>query len=149
MASVRMRAPGLIAGSGPDCVTTNQDWDTTYIGTSPDQLPGAIKMEKKSPIYHERKKEMATPKNSSKPKKKDPDCFCFCFCFCFCSTPFFSMIKGIKLKEKQRESKKEYGSRPLLAGYGLGTRSRATLARILIPGPDSDPYLRIRVRELP
>ncbi len=48
-------------------------------------------------------------------------------------------------KENQRERKK----RPLLAGYGLGTWIRATLARILIPGPDSNPYLRIRVRVLP
>jgi len=31
-----------------------------------------------------------------------------------------------------------------LAGYGLGTRIRATLARILIPGPATDPLLRIR-----
>jgi hypothetical protein len=30
-----------------------------------------------------------------------------------------------------------------LAGYGLGTLIRATLARILIPGPDTDPLLRI------
>jgi hypothetical protein len=30
-----------------------------------------------------------------------------------------------------------------LAGYGLGTRIRATLARILIPGPATDPHLRI------
>ncbi len=35
-----------------------------------------------------------------------------------------------------------------MAGFGLGTRIRATLARILIPGPDSDPRLRIRVRVL-
>jgi hypothetical protein len=31
-----------------------------------------------------------------------------------------------------------------LAGYGLGTRVRATLARTLIPGPATDPHLRIR-----
>ena len=31
-----------------------------------------------------------------------------------------------------------------MAGYGLGTRIRATLARILIPGPATDPHLRIR-----
>ena len=31
-----------------------------------------------------------------------------------------------------------------MAGYGLGTRIRATLARILIPGPATDPRLWIR-----
>ena len=31
-----------------------------------------------------------------------------------------------------------------MAGYGLGTRIRATLDRILIPGPATDPHLRIR-----
>ncbi len=31
-----------------------------------------------------------------------------------------------------------------MAGYGLGTRIRATLARILILGPATDPLLRIR-----
>ncbi len=30
-----------------------------------------------------------------------------------------------------------------MARYGLGTRIRATLARILIPGPATDPHLRI------
>jgi hypothetical protein len=69
----------------------------------------------------------------------------FAFAFAFCSTPFFSMVKGIKLKEKSKRKKNETGSRPLLAGYGLGTRIQATLARILIPGLDTDPRLRIRV----
>jgi hypothetical protein len=73
----------------------------------------------------------------------------FAFAFAFCSTPFFLMVKGIKLKEKSKiKKKKESGSRPLLAGYGLRTRIRATLARILIPGPDTDPRLRIWVRVL-
>ncbi len=35
-----------------------------------------------------------------------------------------------------------------MAGYGLGTLIRATLARILIQCRDSDPHLRIRVRVL-
>jgi hypothetical protein len=49
------------------------------------------------------------------------------------------MVKGIIIKEKsKRKKKKESGSRPLLAGSG----------RILIPGPDSDPHLRIWVRVL-
>ena len=29
-------------------------------------------------------------------------------------------------------------------GYGLGTRIRTTLVRIFIPGPATDPHLRIR-----
>ncbi len=58
-------------------------------------------------------------------------------------------FKGIKLKEKAKGKKnQESGSGPLLAGYGLGTRIWATLARILIPGPDTDPRLQIRVRVL-
>ncbi len=36
-----------------------------------------------------------------------------------------------------------------MAGYGLGTRIRATLARILIPGPGTDPLLQIRSGCLP
>ncbi len=36
-----------------------------------------------------------------------------------------------------------------MAGYGLGTRIRATLARILIPGPGTDSLLRIRSGCLP
>jgi hypothetical protein len=73
--------------------------------------------------------------------------FTYFIFFCFCSTPFFLMVKGIKLKEKvKRKKNQESGSGPLLAGYGLGTRIRATLARILIPGLDTDPRLRIRAR---
>ncbi len=100
---------------------------------------------RKGQFYYERKKEIATPKNTSKPKKKGPDCFCFCSCF----TPFFFNGQRHQTKRKIKEKeKKESGSRPLLAGYGIGTRIRATLARILIAGPDSDPHLRIRVRVL-
>ncbi len=59
------------------------------------------------------------------------------------------MVKGIKLKEKSKRKKnQESGSGPLLAGYGLRTQIRARLARILIPGPDTDPRLRIRDRVL-
>ncbi len=56
------------------------------------------------------------------------------------------MVKGIKLKEKSKRKKNESGSRPLLAGYRLGTRIWATLARILIPGPDTDPGARLKAR---
>jgi hypothetical protein len=59
-------------------------------------------MEKKRPIYYERKKETATPKNTSKPKKKGPDCFCFCFC----STPFFFNGQRHQTKRKIKEKEK-------------------------------------------
>jgi hypothetical protein len=62
-----------------------------------------------------------------------------------CSTPFFEWSKAVNLKENQRQRKKESGSRPLLAGSGHLTWIRATLARILIPDPDSNPRQRIRV----
>jgi hypothetical protein len=63
---------------------------------------GQKDMKRKWPIYYDRKKETATPKNTSKPKKIGPDYFCFCFC----STPFFLMVKGIKTKRKIKEKEK-------------------------------------------
>ncbi len=141
--------PRLVAGSGPGCVTTNRDRDTTYVGTGPDQLPLAKRWKRKWPILLGKiERDSHTPKNTSKPKKRGPNCFCFCFRFCFCSTPFFLTVKGIKLKEKPKRKKNESRSGHYLAGYRLGTRIRATLARILISGQDTDPRLRIRVRVL-
>jgi hypothetical protein len=54
------------------------------------------------------------------------------------------MILRHQIKRKIKDKEKT-GVRilPSLAGYGLGTRIRATLARILIPGPATDPHLRI------
>ncbi len=49
--------PQLVAGSHPDCVTTNQDRDTTYVGTGPDQLPLASNGKEKWPILLDRQKE--------------------------------------------------------------------------------------------
>jgi hypothetical protein len=46
--------PWLVAGSDPDCVTTNRDRDTTYVGTGPDQLPLAKRWKEKRPILLER-----------------------------------------------------------------------------------------------
>ena len=43
--------PWLFAGSDPDCVTTNQDRDTTYVGTGPDQLPLAKDGKKEGQFY--------------------------------------------------------------------------------------------------
>ncbi len=91
-----------------------------------------------------------TKRNTPKPKKRSPDsfcfcfcvCFCFCFCLCSCFTPFFYDLKASKLKKSQRQRKIRI--RPSLDGYGLRTRIRTTLVRILIPGPATDPHLRIR-----
>ncbi len=60
----------------------------------------------------------------------------------------FQWSKASNWKKNKRERKKDSGSRPLLAGYGLGTRIRATLAQTLIPGPDTDLRVQIRVRVL-
>ncbi len=59
-------------------------------------------------------------------------------------TFLFRDLKALKLKKSQRQRKTGVRIRPSLAGYGLGTRIRATLARILISGPATDPRLRIR-----
>ena len=40
--------PYLAAGSDPDCVTTNRDRDTTYVGTGPCQLPWPLSKKGKS-----------------------------------------------------------------------------------------------------
>ncbi len=55
------------------------------------------------------------------------------------------MVKGIKLHKRKIKEKEKSGVRirPSSAGYGLGTQIRATLARIFIPGPGTDPLLRI------
>jgi hypothetical protein len=59
-------------------------------------------------------------------------------------TFLFHDLKALKLKKSQRQRNTGVRIRPSLAGYGLRTRIRATLARILIPGPATDPRLRIR-----
>jgi hypothetical protein len=43
--------PRLVAGSDPDCVTTNRDRDTTYVGTGLNQLPLAKDGKKKGQFY--------------------------------------------------------------------------------------------------
>jgi hypothetical protein len=60
MASVRGTDPCLAAGSDPDCVTTNRDWDTTYVGTGPVWLPG----------HWYRKEHTRTEKEIGQTKKK-------------------------------------------------------------------------------
>jgi hypothetical protein len=53
------------------------------------------------------------------------------------------ILKALKLKKSQRQRKIRVRIRPSLDGYGLGTRIRTTLVRILIAGPATDPHLRI------
>jgi hypothetical protein len=99
MASVRGTDPRLVAGSDPDCVTTNQDRDPTYPGTGPDQLPWPTMEKKNGQNWIE--KIGHTKRTHLSQRKRSPNCFCFCFC----STPFFLWFKGIKLKEKSKIKK--------------------------------------------
>ncbi len=114
-----------------------------------------VKKRKSGPTRIE--KDRPTQKNTSKPKKRSPDCFYICFCFrfflllllllfafAFALHLSFHDLEALKLKKSQRQRKTGVWIRPSLAGYGLGTRIQATLARILIPGPATDPHLRIR-----
>ena len=70
--------------------------------------------------------------------------FALAFAFAFASHLSFMILKALKLKKSQRQRKIRVRIRPSLDGYGLGTRIRTTLVRILIPGPATDPHLRIR-----
>ncbi len=53
-------APRLVAGSSPDCVTANQDRDTTYIGTGPDQLPLAKRWKEKANFTRKKERDSHT-----------------------------------------------------------------------------------------
>ncbi len=133
MASVQGAAPRLVAGSGPDCVTTNRDFDTTYVGTSPDQLPLAIRWKRKRPIYYERKKEIATHQRTHLSQRKEVwIAFALAFAFALALHLSFSMVKGIKLKEKLKRKKK-------------GVRIQAIIGRIRTRDPDLILF-RVRTR---
>ncbi len=56
------------------------------------------------------------------------------------------ILKALKLKKIKDKEKSGVRIRPSLAGYGLGTRVRATLARTLIPGPATDRIYGSEVR---
>ena len=71
MASVRGTDPRLVAGSDPDCVTTNQDRDTTYVETGPDQLPLASNGKEKWPILLDRRKIEPHAKENIQGKEKE------------------------------------------------------------------------------
>jgi hypothetical protein len=84
-------------------------------------------------------------KNTSKLKKKKSELLLLLLLLLLYTFPF-NDLKASKhqIKEKLKTKKKTgVRIRPSLAGYRLGTRIRATLARILILGPATDPHLRI------
>ncbi len=82
MALVRGTDPRLVAGSDPDCITTNQDRDPTYAGTGPDQLPLANDGKENGQNWIE--KDRPHQKNTCKPKKKKVRiAFAFAFAFAF------------------------------------------------------------------
>jgi hypothetical protein len=58
-------------------------------------------MEKKRPIYYERKKEVATHQRTHLSQRKEVR-----IAFAFALHLSFSMVKGIKLKEKSKRKKK-------------------------------------------
>ncbi len=96
-------------------------------------------------------KDRPTQKNTSKPKKKKSGLHFYLLLLLLLLlllpllyTFLFHDLKALKLKKNQRQRKTGVRIRPSLARYGLGTRIRATLARILIPGLATDPRLRIR-----
>jgi hypothetical protein len=77
---------------------------------------------KKANFTRKKERDSHTPKNTSKSKKEVRIAFTFAFAFAFCSTPFYLMVKGIKLKKKIKEKEKSgVRIRPSLAGYVLGS----------------------------
>ena len=74
--------PRLVAGSDPDCVTIHRDWDTTYVGTGPDQLPLAKDGKKKANFT--RKDRKATHQRTHLIQRKEVRiAFAFTFAFAF------------------------------------------------------------------
>ena len=143
MASVRGTDPCLAAGSDPDCVTTNRDRDTTYVGTGPCQLPWPLSKKGKSGQTRTEKEIGQNRKKTHLNQRKKSGLFLL-FALAFALHLSFMILKALKLKKSQRQRKIRVRIRPSLNGYGLGTRIRTTLVRILIPGPATDPHLRIR-----
>jgi hypothetical protein len=81
-------------------------------------------MERKRPIYYERKKEIATHQRTHLSQRKEVRvAFAFAFAFAFALHLSFSMVKGIKLKEKLKRKKK-------------GVRIQAIIGRIRTRDPD-------------
>jgi len=56
---------------------------------------------------------------------------------------FLHDFKGIKTKEKSKTKKNQSPDPAILGRVRTRTRIRTTLVRILIPGPATDPHLRI------
>ena len=112
MASVRGTDPCLAAGSNPDCVTTNRDRDTTYVGTGLCQLPWPLSKKGKSGQTRT-EKEIGQNRKKTHPNQRKKSgllllfAFAFAFAFAFCFTPFFHDFKGIKTKEKSKTKKNQ------------------------------------------
>ena len=125
MASVRGPDPCLAAGSDPDCVTTNRDRDTTYVGTGPGWLPWPKRTTKrKNGQYWDREKKVQHQKKDTPiPKKEVRIAFAFAFFF----TPFFYDFKGIKTKEKDKDKENQ-------------SPDPAILGRIRTRDPDPDHF---------
>ena len=148
--------PGLIDGISPGNGTVSSRWIRPGLryhqqGPGHNIRWGRTRLAALATVYNKEKemaitgieKEKPTPKKDTPiPKKEVRIAVSFCCYFCF--TPFFYDFKGIKTKEKQRQRKIRVRIRPFLDGYGLGTRIRTTSVQILIPGPATDPLLRIR-----
>ena len=120
MASVRGTDPCLAAGSDPDCVTTNRDRDTTYVGTGPCQLPWPLSKKGKSGQTRTEKEIGQNRKKTHLNQRKKSGLlllftFAFAFTFAFCFTPFFHDFKGIKTKEKSK-TKKNQSPDPAILG---------------------------------
>ena len=112
MASVRGTDPCLAAGSDPDCVTTNRDRDTTYVGTGPCQLPWPLSKKGKSGQTRTEKEIGQNRKKTHLNQRKKSGllllfAFNLAFAFTFCFTPFFHDFKGIKTKEKSKIKKNQ------------------------------------------
>jgi hypothetical protein len=117
MASVRGTDPCLAAGSGPDCVTTNRNRDTTYVGTGPYWLPGHWYRKEKVAIRGQKK--IGQPKRTHLNQRKEVRiaflfafAFAFVFAFAFAFALAFALhlflfhdLKASKLKKSQRQRK--------------------------------------------
>jgi hypothetical protein len=96
MASVRETDPCLAVGSDPDCVTTNRDRDTTYVGTGPDWLPGHWYGKEKVAIRGQRK--IGQPKRTHLSQRKEVRiAFLFAFAFAFAVAFAFAFAFALHL----------------------------------------------------
>ena len=122
MASVRGPDPCLAAGSDPDCVTTNRDRDTTYVGTGPCQLPWPLSKKGKSGQTRT-EKEIGQNRKKTHLNQRKKSGLLLLFAFAFALHLSFSDQRHQILKKNQRQRKK-------------GVRIQAIIGRIRTPDPD-------------